>query len=352
MTMIELLSQRLELAFHWYQGMVNDRTGLFEYLFLPESDTFVREQSPIRDIATIWDASLVAAFVKRDDLRTVIERSVEKYSGYLVEHEGTLIVDPRRLGEPSSIAHSAFMILALLHSPSPRRDNEITALADGILRQQRSDGSYQVYFDDLPDAGEELYAGEAMLALLETHRALGELRLLESSAGAFTYYDDQYFRRGRVTVDMLVFFANWQSQACRLLFEHFQSASTPALATRVAEYMYAMHDRIIQLGFFDAIARNPGRQVSVEVACAVEGLCDAYAVALASRDGRTKAYRRAACTGLKYLLDLQCTQSSVSREVGGFGMSRSDRTQRIDVTGHAASGFLKSIAAGVSCPQR
>jgi hypothetical protein len=328
--------------------MVNDRTGLFEYLYLPESDTFVRERSPIRDIATIWDASLVAAFVQRDDLRDVISRSLEKYSAYLVEHDETLIVDPRRLREPSSIAHSAFVILALLHSPPPSRSKEIQALAEGILRQQRQDGSYQVFFDDLPDAGEELYAGEAMLALLETHCAFGGDRLLESATRAFAYYDEKYFRRGQVTDDILVFFANWQSQACRLLFE---TADAPELATRVAAFIYAMHDHVIQLGFFDTVARHPERQVSVEVACAVEGLCDAYAVALASQDARTEAYRRTICQGLQYLLGLQCTQSESSREVGGFGMSRRDRAQRIDVTGHAASGFLKSIAAGVACPE-
>jgi len=59
------------------------------------------------------------------------------------------------------------MILALLHASPPRRTKQIAALAEGILRQQRPNGSYKVYFHDLPDEGEELYAGEAMLALLE-----------------------------------------------------------------------------------------------------------------------------------------------------------------------------------------
>jgi hypothetical protein len=346
MSTTELLSRRLELVFRWYLGMVDERTGFLEYLYLPETDTFVREQSPIRDIASIWDAALVGDFVGRDDLHGMIERSLAKYCAQLVRHESSLILDPGRLGEPSSIAHSAFMILALLHAPEPRKTREITALADGILRQQRLDGSYKVYFDDLPDSGEELYAGEAMLALLEAHRASGDKRPLESATRAFTYYDEHYFRAGRLTDDLLVFFANWQSQACRLLFEH---ADSPAVAERVADFLFRMHDRVIDQGFFVAVDRHPARQVSVEVAGAVEGLNDAYAVALASHDARVERYRRAICTGLEYLLDLQCAASDSHREIGGFGMSRSDRTQRIDVTGHVASGFLKSIANGVSC---
>jgi hypothetical protein len=90
--------------------------------------------------------------------------------------------------------------------------------------------------------------------------------------------------------------------------------------------------------------------VSVEVACALEGLNDAYAVARAANDEATVArYRGCICTGLAYLLDLQCTQSERPLEVGGFGMSFGERTQRIDVTGHAASAFMKTAANGIEC---
>jgi hypothetical protein len=44
----QLLRQRLELVFEWYRGMVNPDTGMLEYLYIPESDRFVRENCPIR----------------------------------------------------------------------------------------------------------------------------------------------------------------------------------------------------------------------------------------------------------------------------------------------------------------
>ena len=341
----ELLAQRLAMVLRWYEGMINERTGFFEYLYVPDDDAFVREQSPIRDIATIWDAALLGDFLKRDGLRKVIERSLAKYRAYLVPHDESLILDPLHLGEPSSIAHSAFMILALLTGSSRQSDRDIAALADGVVRQQRPDGSYKVFFEDLPDSGEELYAGEAMLALLETYRVLGDKRLIDSATHAFAYYDETYYRGGRVTDDLRVFFANWQSQACRLLFEH---AGDPAVTANVARYAFAMHDDIIGRGFFDAVAREPDRQASVEVACALEGLNDAYAIALALHDERTESYHRAICLGLEYLVALQCTRNCAPRETGGFGMSLRDRTQRIDVTGHAASAFFKAIENGAA----
>ncbi|HEX5080428.1 MAG TPA: hypothetical protein VFY40_00170, partial [Blastocatellia bacterium] len=231
----EVLRQRLEMIYRWHGGMVNPDTGMLEYLYFPQTEAFVRERCPIREIASVWDVERVSHFLNRRELFPLVEKSLRHYDDYLVEREGYLILDPGRLAEPSSIAHSAFMILALTGAPAPRKIRRITAFADGILRQQRPDGSYKVYFHDLPDQGEELYAGEAMLALLEAYRQAPDARYLESVERGFSYYDARYFSRGRVAEDILVFFANWQSQACRLLFEF---TAEPALKREVASYVF------------------------------------------------------------------------------------------------------------------
>jgi hypothetical protein len=342
-----LLTRRLELVYRWYQGMVNPETGLLEYLYIPQTDTFVPEKSPIRDIASVWDLEVLSDFLNRHELRPLLEKARRHYGAYLVARDGYLILDPARLEEPSSIAHSAFMILMLLHAPPPRWTRQIAGLAEGILQQQRPDGSYRVYFHDLPDAGEELYAGEAMLALLATYRELRDARYVQSVERGFSYYDGQYFQRGRVRDDVLVFFANWQSQAGRLLFE-----CTPSIALKqdVAGYVCRLHDRIIDRGFYEAIERHAARQVSVEVACALEGLNDAYALTSAANAERAERYRRCICIGLAYLLRLQCTRAGTARERGGFGVSLNERAQRIDITGHAASAFMKSVENRIECP--
>jgi hypothetical protein len=346
----ELLLQRLELVYAWYERMVDPATGLLEYLYVPRSDTFIHKRSPIRDIASVWDVEILGKFLRRDALWPLIEKSVRHYLDYLVEPGEYAILDSNRLGEPSSIAHSAFMTLALLHDPGRPSSGRIAALAEGILRQQRDNGSYRVHFDDLPDEGEELYAGEAMLALGEGYRESSDARWLASVERGFRFYDSQYFGRGRVTDDSLVFFANWQSQACRLLFEQTVNA---VVKHDVAAYLRRMHDRIIGHGFYERVRRHPERQASVEVACALEGLNDAYAVARAANDEETAdRYRDCICVGLAYLLDLQCTGSRRGREVGGFGMSCTERMQRIDVTGHAASAFVKAARNRIACLSR
>ena len=344
--MSDLLRERVALVFNWYQGMENGETGMLEYLYIPGADRFVRENCLIRDIASVWDAELIGEFLNKHELQPMIEKSLHHFDEYLTEREGHLILDSSPLGESSSIAHSAFMILALLYAPPARRKKEIAGLAEGILQQQRADGSYKVCFADLPDHGEELYAGEAMLALMEVHRQLGDARFLQSVEHGFAYYDACYFRGGRVGDDLLVFFSNWQSQACRLLFECTANA---VLKRNVGRYIFAMHDRIVDRGFYGDMERHPERQVSVEVACALEGLNDAYSIARSLKDERADRYRHFICTGLEYLLELQCTDTGAAKERGGFGVSLSERAQRIDITGHAASAFIKGAENGIEC---
>jgi hypothetical protein len=346
MTTAGLLRWRLQLVFEWYQGMVNPDTGMLEYLHIPQTGHFVRENCPIREIASIWDMELLGDFLGQQALRPLIERSLRHYAAFAVDHDGWLLLDPGRLGEPSSIAHSAFMMLALLHAPPPRQRGQIAALAEGILRQQRADGSYRISYDELPDSGEELYAGEAMLALLEAHRQLHDARCLQSAARAFRHYDAQYFRRGRVAHELLVFFANWQSQACRLLFE---DAPDSELQGEVARFVFDVHDRIIDRGLYDDVERHPARHTSVEIACALEGLNEACALARAAGDARAAAYRACVCRGLEALLALQCVVGGAPRERGGFGLSSSERSQRVDITGHAASAIMKALDNGIEC---
>jgi hypothetical protein len=87
----------------------------------------------------------------------------------------------------------------------------------------------------------------------------------------------------------------------------------------------------------------------VEVASALEGLNEAYFLAHCSGDARAEHYRQCICTGLAYLLRLQRTEDGTERERGGFGFSLNERTQRIDITGHAASAFMKSVANSIEC---
>ena len=331
--------------FEWYKGMVDGRTGRLLYLYDPESETVTGDGEPIRDIAAVWDVEVLSAFLGRDDLRDLIRRSLDHFAQRILECNGYAIVAPG--GEPPSIAHSAFLALALARSDIPDKLRLLTPLVDGILRQQREDGSYKIFVDDVPDSGEELYPAEAMLALLETHRATGKAPYLESVERGFVHYKHYYYDRGLVDRDAIVFFANWQSQVGRLLFE---VTAKPEVKDPIRTYLFELHDRIVDSGYYDGVVQQPERQACVEVACALEGIADAYAVAVSSQDGRVADYRSCIDTALRFLVRAQRTTGCTARERGGFGGSLASREQRIDVTGHVASGFIKCVENKITEP--
>jgi hypothetical protein len=329
--------------FEWYKGMVDERTGRLLYLYDPENDVTIGAGESIRDIAAIWNVEVLSAFLGRDDLQRVIWRSLDHFGRLIVEHDEYAIVATR--GEPSSIAHSAFLALALARSELPDKVRRFAPLTDGILRQQREDGSYKIFYDAEPDSGEELYPAEAMLALLEAYRLTGDARHLDSVERGFGHYKRDYYDRGRVQPDLLAFFANWQSQAGRLLFE---ATASPEVKESVRAFLFEVHDRIIESGFYDRVAHQPEALACVEVACGFEGLADAYAIAASSHDRRTGDYRRCMLTALGFLVRAQRTTECTDRERGGFGGSLHNRAQRIDVTGHVVSGFIKSVENGIA----
>ncbi len=337
-----MLGDRLRLMFDWYKGMVDESTGRLLYLYDPENDATICDGELIRDIAAVWDVEVLSAFLGRDDLRALIRRSLDYFSRLMVERDNYAIVAPR--GEQSSIAHSAFLALALSRSQSRDKIQRLAPLIDGILRQQRKDGSYKIFFDAEPDSGEELYPAEAMLSLLEAYRLTRDARYLDSVERGFAHYKLAYYDRGRVQPDFLVFFANWQSQAGRLLFE---TTTKPEVKDVVRAFLFELHDRVIESGFYDRVGHQPEAQACGEVACGLEGLADAYAIAALSRDRRMGDYRRCIVTALNFLMRAQRTIGCTDRERGGFGGSLAIREQRIDVTGHVASGFIKSIKNGI-----
>jgi hypothetical protein len=339
------LVDRLELMFDWYKRMVDQHTGRLLYLYEPEHDLAIGDGEPIRDIAALWDVEVLSAFLGRDDLVDLLRHSLAHFDQRLISRDGYAVVEPE--GQPPSIAHSAFLVLALARSDLPDNVRRLRPLADGILRQQRQDGSYRIFFAAAPDSGQELYPGEAMLALLEAHRLTRDARYLASVECGFGYYKRDYYDRGRVDPDVLVFFANWQSQAGRALFA---ATSRPEVKDLVRAVLFELQDRVIDTGFYDRVARRAEKQACVEVACGLEGLVEAYAIAVATRDHRIADYRRCIKTALGFLVRAQRITDCTDRERGGFGASLASREQRIDVTGHVASGFIKSIENGITEP--
>src|SRR5262252_4346169 len=91
--MASLLYQRLELIHRWYSGMVHPVTGMLEYKYLPQTNTYIRCKCSIDQIAGIWNMEVLDRFLKRQELSPIIEKSLAHYETYLSERDGYLIFD-------------------------------------------------------------------------------------------------------------------------------------------------------------------------------------------------------------------------------------------------------------------
>jgi hypothetical protein len=108
------LVDRLELMFDWYKGMVDQHTGRLLYVYDPENDFATGDGEQIRDITAVWDMEALSAFLGRGDLLDLTRWSLAHFEQRVIGRDGYAIVAPE--GQSSSIAHNAFLVLALVSS--------------------------------------------------------------------------------------------------------------------------------------------------------------------------------------------------------------------------------------------
>eukprot|EP00887_Chlorella_sp_A99_P000542 scaffold17.g542.t1 len=296
--------------------MVDPSTSRLYYEFLPAAKQRVHAHSPVRDIGTACDLAVLQTFTGGSEFDGVIDATLDHYLPMLdhetyEEPEAWCFLDPERLGEPSSVAHSAFLLMALAAWERFPREGEkealLAELAAGI-----------VYFapHGLPDVGWTLYGGEATLGVLTAYRRLGDERLWQS--GACGSSREQTLSNSNIALprmpvdpDELVFFANWQSQASRLLA---QQTADPQQRAAMCAYVHGLQDAIQHHRFYEAVWQAPGSMAVVEVACALEALADALALAMEAGDA--KLQRR---YGAQVATLVKGGPGVPAEAVGGFG---------------------------------
>lgn len=172
------------------------------YAFNPATGRHEDRWCPIRDVGTAGDlAVLQRRLGSTAEFEPVIAATLQHYCGMLVRHaEGGaepwchLPAGRQGLGEPSSVAHSSMLLLALAawgaHPDATQRRRLMAELAAGILRQQRPGGAFRIYFEPqgLPDSGWQLYGGEAAFALATACGPLADSRLVRAACVALRAY--------------------------------------------------------------------------------------------------------------------------------------------------------------------
>ncbi len=337
----ELIQARLELIPDWLLNNVKLSTGMLEYRYFPNDNSYSTDQNHTRQLATAWAISRLQDFLGIDSLDSIIKSTLDYYIDLSRCNDDYCYIWEE--GE-SKLCYNAFILMTLLEFDKfPDTEKWIQKLADGILAQQNGDGSYQTYFNSSKNTGVDYYPGEAMLALMKVYQATGEEKYLKSVEKGFEYYRD-YWRDNKNTS-----FIPWHTQANYLLFQETGK-------TEVADFVFEMIDWILDHHFItksrypDQIGGFPKKDPRLNTSTQTEGINDAYLLARLIGDKKhEKKYLEAIQLSVPFILNTQFTEESAfyvvnsKRTVGGFKFSLTANDQRIDYTQHALMALIKTI---------
>lgn len=419
----------------YFYSMVDPRTNRFFYRCLPESGTLVHSHCPIRDLGSAWDTANLLTFLAGPAnnnnlveettvsgstttspilvvtewnrmyprLSAAIFETIKAYSEEWIQfkddcrHCKCVAIPDCVLLEPTSIAHSAFMILATVGAMRSSAENTsaylhvpLDQLVSGILSMQKKNGAFAIHFgsDDI-FGGIEFYPGEAILALLDVyrfclesdkeHKVLSEATLhaiIPAVKRAFLFYS-MYYHNGRVHSSYIGFFANWQVQSFAKLYyilrdEEMEKhvADAPAISvpdaasmtepkadtffsTSVAAYVFELCDAVTKSRSWQALLRGQQKRLStVEIACGLEAIAEGTLLALEqlpqarsrSLEGASDHVRNyVTCidAATNFLATVQNQVPAGTTGSGGLGHGLGVLEQRLDVTGHAVNALIK-----------
>ena len=347
------LDESIKMASQWYLNDANPDTGLLNYQYDPIGDTYSTKNNHIRQLASLWTLTELKKYTGDKNLEKLIDKNFDYYLGYKAQKENYSYL---KIDEPK-IAYNAFIIMALINSPSPEYDELAKEFGDGIVTVQRENGSYSTDFEKDSDDGVQYYPGEAMLALMKLYEATDDKRYLESVKKAFPYYRE-YWHENKNTA-----MVPWHTQVYYLLYQHTKDESIPP-------YVFEMNDWIIDnfqlltcpdIEKIGGFPKNDPRNLTGFV---LEGLVDAYKLAdeiaiKAEAEGpeddpsrfeqsRRKKYKNSVELARDFVLRSQYIKSDTfsrfknsRRVIGGFKASIKDPRVRIDYTQHAVMALIK-----------
>jgi len=345
-----VLIDRLKVIKKYLIGNINPETGRLWYEYFPTEDKYDESgSSEIRFMATCWAMAALQNQLESDDLSPMINNMLDYYLKDMrcdvdKEFGDYCVIDT----DGGKIASNAFILLALIEYPVyPNSEDIKKKLAAGLLRQQKENGAFLTRFNSGGERGKDYYPGEAKLALMRYHQETKDSKYMNAVQKAFPYYR-KYWRGNKNAA-----FVSWNTQAYKILYDVTKSKM-------IASFIFEMNDWIVKNEqvheslYKDEIGGMPKKSPRFSTSVYVQGINDAYSVAVAERDHkRTVRYRDSIKSGIRFILLSQYVYlnsyylPNEERAYGGFRYSLTKNNMRIDFTQHAIFAILKALENGL-----
>lgn len=177
-----------------YLSGLTEPSGKFLYGYYPINDEEIGGYSIIRHAGTIWNMVLQYDMTRDEELLRSIDRAI----GYLL---GELHYKDKKTaflvsGDELNIGGNGITLLALTNYAeivgSDRYNDEIEALANGILFMQKKDGGFTHALNKDYTVSRDyiivFFDGEAMYGMLKAYGVLGKSKYLKGAEKAADYF--------------------------------------------------------------------------------------------------------------------------------------------------------------------
>ena len=316
--------RRIALAYSWLEVQTNPKTLIPEYLYFPETDRHASEINYVRILATAWQQSETAAYLKQGNAAN--SAILDHLQQFLVsENDAAYYAIKGR----AKTAYNAFAVLLLLTlNRTMEQEVLLVKLSNGLLSLVQSDGRVSSDFLHAVSGGEHFYSFEAALALLKY--------FAESNNPSFWQAILKIFRHYRQTWP-----ENMNTPIIPWLTHSFYEYSLIKYDENLAEFIFELNDWFISEKK-PALKKEPRSSLA---SFAESMLTASRLAALYKQDERRQKYLRYGHRALRQVLKLQCLRQKAMLfprpefALGGFCHKPDDNQQRCDYTQHALSAL-------------
>lgn len=334
----------IEKGGEWFLNDENE--NFIHYQYKPATDFHPDASHAMREMGALWSIYNLADFLKDERYDALAQKGLTYFKSFLKEDTANGFTYVNVTPDKIKLGYSAFMILNLLESEDPDKDELMRELADGILYLQAENGRFDTFFYSERDTGLDYYPGEALLALGSLYEYTNEQRYLDAIKNALPYYIS-YFEENPNTA-----FVPWQTQAYSKYF--LITGDTEA-----SDFVFEMNDYMASHFSEEGESCSPDTEsAGIVTAVYMEGMTKAYTVAKTLEDEeRADCYARFIRNGAETVMDLQFPMANLNLDdypeaaiptaTGGFCGSKTDVTMQVDRNQHATMALMRAYELGL-----
>ena len=353
---IPALKNAVKLGAEWLIDNVQS-DGRMVYMYWPSAGKESGGNNMIRQWMATLAMEQVAARISDKSMWSLIARNISyNLDHFYREEDGLGLIDYR--GEVS-LGSVALAALALREHPGGQRwEKQEAALEATVAALWNEDGSFRTFYEPKGRNDEQnYYPGEAMLlwatVIAETH----DRTLLDKYMKSFRYYRAWHLDPANRNPA----FIPWQTQAAAIIWRMTKDKE-------LLDFVFEMNDWLLKMQqgpddvpspemvgrFYDPHHRFGPPHASAD-GVYLEGLAEAYRLAVAAKDVRREnRYRAAMKAGLRHVLQLQFADDTDMYYVpddqrihvrGGIRTTEYDNRIRCDNVQHNVVAMIKAIEA-------